>query len=208
MLDSIEVVIYTSYFLLPGYLISEIAKHFIPTRNINDFEKTIRSLGYSILELALWYWLFAMIEQKYIDTPYKYWLILIIAVVGSSVLTGIIVGVIQQGKWLRKVMEFFDVQTDHPIPNGWDYKFSEIKTKRWVCVSLDNGTFIRGVFGSNSLASSVEGNHDLYLEEVYYMDEDMNWIKEERTDGIWISAESIKWINFYKDKNGVEDDGE
>ena len=71
---------------------------------------------------------------------------------------------------------------------------------KWVCVCLDNDTFVRGRYGINSLASSEKNNHDIYLEEVYLKNSEGTWIKEERTDGIWISANSIKWINFYKDE--------
>lgn len=207
MIDSIDVVIYTAYFLIPGYIISEIVRHFLPDREHNEFEKTIRCLGYSIFELALWYWLFSMIMQKYSNSTYRYWLFLILTVIGTSLVTGIIIGLIRKGQLFRKALSFFGVHTDHPVPTGWDYKFSKSETEKWVCICLDNETYIRGKFGVNSLASSEKDNRDIYLEEVYLRNEEGTWHKEERTDGIWISAGSIKWINFYKDEE-LNEDGE
>lgn len=205
MIESIEVVIYSAYFLLPGYIIGEIIRHFIPEREFTDFEKTIRCLGYSILELALWYWWFFIIMNKYADNTYKYWLFLILAILFTSLVTGVVIGLIRQSQIFRRVLNFFDIHTDHPVPTGWDYKFSKTKYAKWVCICLDNDTFIRGKYGDKSLASSERGNHDIYLEEVYIKSEAGIWIKEERTDGIWISADSIKWINFYKDMEADED---
>lgn len=204
MIESIDVVIYTAYFLLPGYIICEIVRHFMPEYETNDFEKAIRCLGYSILELAVWYWLFSIIANKYNKESYKYWLFLILAILITCIVTGVIVGLIKQSKLLKRMLKFFDIHTDHPVPNGWDYKFSETKTSKWVCICLDNDTFIRGKYGTKSLASSERGNHDIYLEELYKKDDEGNWKKEDRTDGIWISANSIKWINFYKEKGEID----
>ena len=207
MIDSIDTVIYTAYFLIPGYIISEIIRQFMPDRERNEVEKAIKCLGYSILELALWYWLFNIIFKKYGQINYKYWLFLIFAVLVTSIITGVLIGVVKQGLLLRKILSFFGVQTGHPVPTGWDYVFYNTKTEKWVCICLDNGTFVRGKFGVNSLASSEKDNHDIYLEEVYRKQEDGEWYKEDRTAGIWISASSIKWINFYKNEE-VSEDGE
>lgn len=200
MFDSIDAVIYSAYFLVPGYLISEIVRQFLPDREYNEFEKTVRCLGYSILELSLWYWLFNIVSLKYSDSKEKYWFFLILAILGTSFITGIFIGIIRKLQLFRKILDVCGFHIEHPVPNGWDYKFSKTETQKWVCVCLDNETFVRGKYGSNSLASSEKDNHDIYLEEVFIKDSDGNWIKEDRTDGIWISADSIKWINFYNDK--------
>ena len=36
VIESIEVVIYSAYFLLPGYIIGEIIRHFIPEREFGN----------------------------------------------------------------------------------------------------------------------------------------------------------------------------
>lgn len=204
MIESIDVVTYSAYFLVPGYLISEIIKHFLPETKVDEFEKTIQCLGYSVLELTLWYWFFSIIMNKYDKKTYKYWLFLMLAILVTSFITGIVIGLIKQKKPLKCILDCLDIKTDHPIPTGWDYKFFNTETTRWVCICLDNDTYIRGKYGTNSLASSEPDNHDIYLEEVYLKDENGDWKKEERTDGIWVSATGIKWINFYKEE-GEED---
>ena len=205
MIDSIDVVIYSAYFLIPGYVINEIIRHFLPDREHNDFEKTIRCLEYSILELALWYWLFSIVSQKYDSSTYRYWLFLILTVVVTSFITGIAIGILRKGQLFRKTLDFFGIHTEHPVPTGWDYKFSNTETPRWVCICLNNGTFVRGRYGPNSLASSEKDDHDIYLEEVFIKNNHGSWSREERTDGIWISASSIVWINFYKDEEAGKD---
>lgn len=200
MIDSIDIVFYSACFLLPGYVISEMVSHFCPGREFNDLEKTIRCMGYSILELALWYWLLGTFFQKKDAFTYIHSLLFILILLGTSFITGIGIGIIKQNQLFRKLFTLLGIQTDHSAPTGWDYKFSDIKTSKWVCVCLDNDTFVRGRYGINSLASSEKNNHDIYLEEVYLKNSEGTWIKEEHTDGIWISANSIKWINFYKDE--------
>ena len=44
---------------------------------------------------------------------------------------------------------------------------------------------------------------DLYIDEVYEIDEKGVWTKRERTDGIWLKNEEIKSIEFfYCDRGG------
>ena len=54
-----------------------------------------------------------------------------------------------------------------------------------------------GYWGSESFASSIRDNKDLYLEKIYDVNEDREWIEITQNKGIWISGESIKYIEFH-----------
>lgn len=90
----------------------------------------------------------------------------------------------------------FGIHLVHPIPSAWDYVFKSFTEGAWVTVRMDNGMFIRGKFYTKSFASSDEAYRDLYLEEVYMLNEDDEWVKTERTKGIWLSPDTIKHIEF------------
>lgn len=55
-ISSIEVVVYTAYFVLPGYVIYGIVNSFVPMQIRSDAEKVLRFILYSLIELALWFW--------------------------------------------------------------------------------------------------------------------------------------------------------
>ena len=206
MIDSLDTVIYSAYFLVPGYVIREIVGKFLPDREHNDFEKVVMYLEYSILEIALWYWLFEEIYCKFGNHMSKYWGILIFAVLITSLITGIAIGLIKKHQVFRRALAFGGINVQHSVPTAWDYKFSTTDTPKWMCICLDDNTILRGRYGMKSLASSDRNNQDIYLEEVFMIDETDAWVREDRTDGIWISSKSIKWINFYKDEEEQENE--
>ena len=99
-----------------------------------------------------------------------------------------------------------NIQIEHTIPSAWDYKFSNQKDGRRITIALNDGTFVRGLFYNKSFASSDGNFRDIYLEESYVLkDDSVEWIKVDKTDGIWISPNSIKWISFMEDE---KDEGE
>ena len=53
------------------------------------------------------------------------------------------------------------------------------------------------------MASSDDGYKDLYLEEVWQLGDNDNWVRVIGSDGIWISPNVIKWISFMEDENNA-----
>ena len=196
MINSIETIIYTIYFMIPGFVISEIIRAFSPGKKRSDGEKVLVYLGYSILNLGLWYWLFLSLREKLPNNASAYWLMLLLLVLGLSSLTGCILGFFSQKKLLRKTMEKLKISVEDPTPTAWEKKFSEMKKGCFLTVCIDDGSLIRGSFFKGSMASSDAEIMDIYLREEYTTDEDGNWVLVENSDGIWISAKSIKWISF------------
>ncbi len=75
-----------------------------------------------------------------------------------------------------------------------------LSSQRWVIVILDNDVQIAGIWWTNSFASSISNERDIYLEEVYSVLEDGSWEKVSRTDGMYIKGEKIRLIQFWNDE--------
>lgn len=195
-INSIDVVFYTAIFLLPGYVVEEIIKSIMPKKQYSDGINFLRYLAYSIVNLALWPWVYFIINKYTLPTTANYWILLVLATVMTAIITGLVLGLIRKKEIIRKAFSKCGVQIEHPIPTAWDYKFSKTQEARWVIVRLANNEIIYGKFGIKSLASSDDRYRDLYLEEVYVPNKDKEWEISERSDGIWISANEIKSIEF------------
>lgn len=195
-INSIDVVFYSVIFLLPGYIIEEIIKSIMPKKQYSEGINFLRYLAYSIVNLALWSWIYFIINNFILSTTIIYWILLILVTVITSIITGLVLGLVRKKEIIRKAFSNCGVQIEHPIPTAWDYKFSKTQEDRWVIVRLANNEIIYGKYGSKSLASSDDRYRDLYLEEVYVPDIDKEWKISERSDGIWISENEIKSIEF------------
>lgn len=197
-IDSYNIILYTGLFLVPGYIIDEIISTIMPQKTYSDKVKTIRFIGYSVLNFFIWIWLYWLLHKHIESERTLYWALIICCTLITSTITGFIIGLLRKKELIRFVFKKLNIQAEHPIPTAWDYKFSKVTTQRWVLVTLANGTYIRGLYSYKSLASTDEQYRDIYIEEVYLLDENEQWIKMKRTDGVWINPSEIKMIEFFE----------
>ena len=203
--DSAEAIAYTAYFLIPGFIIAEVINSIIPGKRRGDAEKVLAYLGFSILNFGCWFWLFDLINTAFTKHTSYYWFVLIISILATGFVTGCAVGFLKKHNPIRYVMKKFKIQSEHPIPTAWEYKFSNLAEGRYLTVSLDNGDVLRGAYFNKSMVSSDMDNVDIYLEESYLLDENGVWKKVKGTDGVWVSSKSIVWISFMK-KEVIDND--
>ncbi len=196
--NSADAIVYTAFFLIPGFIISETINSIIPGKRRSDSEKALVYLGYSILNLGCWFWLFYLINGSISDKTALYWLLLIALVVCSGTITGCIIGVLKKYNPIRRFMKMLNIPVEHPIPTAWEYKFSQMNEGRYLAVCLNDDTMIRGSFYNKSIASSDIEKMDIYLEEAYLL-EDKKWKSVEGSDGVWIASGAIKWISFFEE---------
>ena len=96
---------------------------------------------------------------------------------------------------IRNLLGLLRIDMSHPIPTAWDYKFSD-GNSYWLEVFLTDGKVVRGLYSGNSLSSSDSEYRDIYIEQLYKCEND-EWKSIDRTAGIWIKPDEIKYIKFY-----------
>lgn len=195
-IDDIEKIIYTFQFIVPGYIIERIISSVCPQKSYELGEKAVRSIGYSIFNMAVWYWLFKLIYNLNL-IPIWYWILMTIAIVVTGGITGFIIGIIRKKGWTRALLQKFGITVEHPTPTAWDYIGSEGK-EYFVEVTLVDNKVLRGLYSSKSFMSSDESFRDIYLETLYIKNKDDNpWVKLDRTRGVWVEPKQIRFIKFY-----------
>ena len=199
VINSLDIVLYTSLFVLPGFITSGIGYMICPTRKMSDAVRLIKCIGYSLIDIAIWSWLYVIISGIEFSTLWGYYLCIVIAVFITSVINGICIGLFRHFSLIRKLLNrFFKIQVEKPIPTAWDSMFLDKKDGCWVIVSLGNGKHIGGRYSTKSYASSDAEYRDLFLEETYEVDE-WGWKRIDNTEGVWISPSEIKKIEFIGD---------
>ena len=82
--DSLETIMYTCIFLLPGYIIKNIIDIIVPPNRISDLKYIFLYLLYSIVNLAIWSWGYIIIYNLLKDKMFLYWIILVFFTIVSS----------------------------------------------------------------------------------------------------------------------------
>jgi hypothetical protein len=81
---------------------------------------------------------------------------------------------------------------------SWDYVFGK-RNPFWIIVHLKNGQKIGGFFGDESFASSNPADEQIYLEEVWVLDDDGRFLSPaEGSRGIIIMNDEIRAVEFFE----------
>ncbi|MCH2496878.1 MAG: DUF6338 family protein [Erythrobacter sp.] len=103
-----------------------------------------------------------------------------------------------QREWFYRLAHYFGFRLAHHIPAAWDYAFSKLNRGTFVWVKLNSGTEYAGKMGARSFASSSTAERDLYLEEVWQINEgDEPWTRMEPPRGVLLCGRDIQRIEIF-----------
>ena len=206
-----EEIIYTIMaavaFIIPGSIVISITRRVILKKENEYNTKILEYFIYSFLNFFMWSILIYNIYSNINSWKEHYvllWLTLFMIIFLSPVAIALIVIQIAQKDVIRKICIYFNLTSVDTEPSAWDFKFKNISSE-WVIVTLKNDKTISGFLGSLSYISQNERERDIYISEVFEIDENNKWTRKKNTDGILIKAEEIKCIEFFKE--GAKNEG-
>ena len=173
---------YFVLFFLPGFLFIKSFSQVVANKNHDFSKKWYEAVAWGCIFFGTTYIIHSML-------PYD--IIWIIGIVILPILTPFII---------RKLLSYPCISDliISPIPTSWDYIFSSRKPY-WVILHLKDGRNIGGVYGSNSFTSSFPNPQDIYLEEVWLLDENNSFVESiDKSAGILMKMNEISSIEFFK----------
>lgn len=180
-------------FFVPGFISIKVYDLIIPSER-RDFSKAVfDAVAFSAINFAVLAWLIVLInsENFYQSHLFLYYVLLTVILFIAPMIWPIIFVNIRKIPFLAK-------HTVHPIERPWDFVFQK-KEAYWIIVHLKNGTKIAGKFDQDSFASSSPSKEQIYIEQVWKIDDDGEFIKPiERSKGILIVSDEIIGLEFYQ----------
>ena len=125
--------------------------------------------------------------------------------VGPAAL-GLVLGVNIQKDLFRKMLQRCGLNLVHAIPTAWEWKFGTMPPQ-WVLVTLKDGTRFAGYCGPASFISSNPAERDMYIEQIYDLDSDDNWVNVGKKE-VLITSGEIQTIEFWPCTEEESSDGE
>ena len=216
MISSIQIFYLTVLFLVPGFISEKTRSLFNPIKTPESYIKIMPYLTQSCINYAVWSWLIYkkawLIYKKSteLDTfdlyvifdlydPYLIFLFSFLIVFLSPVIIGLFIGYVESKNIVRKIFHRMGIKIIDPNESSWDWKFSRISEPIVVHVLMKDNVEYRGLFGSKSFASSKLSTGDIYLQEVFNLEEDV-WTRDPHSDGVWLPQSEIKSVEFIKIK--------
>ncbi|MFZ5909243.1 MAG: DUF6338 family protein [Chloroflexota bacterium] len=201
IIDSFTTLFFILAFIIPGFIFNSVYRKFVPVRYQEKEATFLNFVTVSCVNYGVWSWLlFWVYQSKFYELyPLKTGLIWLLLIFISPVLLGIAWGIISMNQMVERIFGKVGINTIHPIPTSWDYKFSSTHEPKWVLVTLKDKSLVAGLWGNASFASSDQQERDIYIQKVYKISPKSSWeATPDNNDGIWISGEQIRSIEFFK----------
>lgn len=185
--------------VVPGFLIHSVMSVFTTRHAARAEASWVYPISIGAMNVAVWSWLIYLlltlpVFQTTIWVAAVGWAVVIL--VGPA-LIGLLLGYNVQKAWTRRLLFAIGLRPVHPIPTAWEGRFGRLEKAYWVLVTLTDGQVIAGLFGKWSWASSEPHERDLYLEQIYEIDEHGMWHKGRDQKGILIRPAEIRFIEMW-----------
>jgi hypothetical protein len=181
------------FFVVPGFVAMKSHDLLVPSETRSWGDSLLEAVSYSMLNLALLFWLVAILQKEGFQDryPLAYMLGIFVTVFIAPVGWAVMVRYIRTSRRLRQIVL-------HPSPTAWDY-FFDLRRPFWVIVHLKSGDMFGGFYGEKSFASSFVRGQDLYLEEVWRLDDEGRFIERiEQTAGALVRRDDCTHIEVFE----------
>lgn len=121
---------------------------------------------------------------------------LIAEVVAQPALIGLAVGWLANNNILPDGLRRLFMPTIQPVADAFKFAFDQIDGPSYVILSFSDGRSVFGFFGPKSLSSGTGREGGIYLESIYVLDSDDNWIEARPSRGSWVSLQDLTSIEF------------
>ena len=191
-----EVLILLLFLLVPGFVFIRVIDTLHPGRRATMGNQIIDVGFWSVAILAVWFLPAVLLFQRGPALPYGlYPLLLFVLILLGVFATPLLLAYILHRLELRGTLKKLGTK---PSPTPSDWVFSHEAGKHfYVRFHRKEGEDLGGYFGENSFATSSPNGQEIYVEEVWRLDEDGRFIEPvEETQGAIVNREDCTLIEF------------
>lgn len=120
-------------------------------------------------------------------------------------LIGIVSGHALRWGWARGVLRVVSLPVVDPIPRAYDHVFST-RGPGFVILSFKDGRTIHGYYGPASRAGRDPGRSEIFLERLYVVDDDGQWLETLPPRAALISLDGLRAIEFIDGQGSNENE--
>lgn len=113
-------------------------------------------------------------------------------------LFGIVLGRNLNREWQHALLRRLSMPVIHPVRRAQDFAFGHEREAGFVIVTYSDGTVVYGYFGPDSLAASDDDRSDLFLERLYDIGKNGEWIEPRPPKSALLSLSGVRSIEFLK----------
>ena len=180
---------------VPGIIILYVRSQFLTGRFLSIADGLLTYVTVSLVYYALAFPILGWLDTvQPVKLPTGFgWVALVLL---GPALVGILLGLSASKGWVQNLLRRIGITTVHPINSAWDWRFACGPTC-WTLIVLKDGTRWAGYLGPKSFISSDPAERDIYIQQVYEIDDECNW--KARNSSVLITHGEIQSLEFWPD---------
>ena len=180
-------------FFLPGFISMKVYDLLVPGETRDVSKSVFEAIAYSTLNFAALLWLIILVNTDGFYQEHRVLYFLSLVFIMIIVPIGWPLAFLRLSSWRPLARHFV-----HPIRKPWDYVFGK-REPYWIIVHLRDGRKVGGTYGTGSFASSSPAEEQIYLEEVWALDNEGRFLRPvDRSCGIIIMTDQILAVEFFR----------
>lgn len=181
-------------YVVPGLIILYVRAQFLTGRIAAHKDALLSYFTLSIIYLAIVNAGLAVVtgSSAPLHEQTHYWLPILLV---GSVIFGALIGLNASLGITRWCLRKLGVHIPHVMESAWDWRFSRFP-ESLVTITLKDGSRIYGWCGAGSFIGSDPKDRDLYIEQVYEVDDEGNWTLKTPGKGIYITGGEVRTIEL------------
>jgi uncharacterized membrane protein YedE/YeeE len=188
-------------YIVPGLIVMYVRAQFLTGRIGPHRDALLSYFTLSVIYLAIMNAGLLLVTGN--DTPLheqtRYWLPILLA---GAVVFGALIGLNACFGLTRWCLRWLGLHLPHVMESAWDWKFSRFP-ESLVTITLKDGSRVYGWCGADSFIGSDPKDRDLYIEQVYEVDEEGNWTLKTLGKGVYIAGGEVLTIEFIPPSAGA-----
>lgn len=200
MPQSINEVVVIILFIIPGFITDRVIALTIPRSKRESTELILTAITFSCINYAIFSWLIVLMTVYDFSSQHKNificcWVVILLV---GPIIEGIVFNQLVNSNLYNWLFDLLKLKNIRLIPKSWDYHFGK-EEPYWILITLKDGLKLAGFFGSKSFASSFPAEEDLYIEELWRIDDEGKFKEPiQNSGGCLIQRKDICCIEFFK----------
>lgn len=204
MPTTFEALLVLILFVLPGFILMRVITKARPHSETSDFRFIVSAILFGTIVHAIFGWWTIDVYLSYTaetlseDGFWSFYLWFVGVILVAPTIFGFVLGKLAEVAWIDNLLVMFGLSVSDRMPTAWDEVFGSGKGY-WIIVELNDGRKLGGFYSTNSFVSASPNPRDIYIEQVWEVGEDDNFLYQiEPDEGIWIEGAQIRLLKFFK----------
>ena len=180
-------------FVVPGFVASAVYDLLVPSARRETGRSMLEVISYSMVNLAFASWLIPWLLRKDLVAARPG-----LFALGAFFVLAVSPALLAIGLYRLRTSRLATRWVHHPMPSGWDFFFAR-RRPCWILFHLKNGKRVGGYFGPDSCASSFPVEPDVYVQDVWRVDERGRFVENvEGNAGMVVRYADCSLMEFYR----------